>query len=62
MDSENNKVEATNRKTKTRATRYKMYDDIRKVAGRNWVTKAQGKQKWRNVEEAYVHIWTADAV
>lgn len=30
------------------------YDDIRKIAGRRWMTTAQDRAMWKNLEEAYI--------
>lgn len=32
-------------------------DDIKKVAGPDWMKKARDRNKWRETEEAYVQYW-----
>ncbi|KAG6445233.1 hypothetical protein O3G_MSEX003831 [Manduca sexta] len=33
-------------------------DDLRKVAGKNWMPQAEDRVNWRILEEACVHQWT----
>ncbi|KAG6461226.1 hypothetical protein O3G_MSEX012494 [Manduca sexta] len=33
-------------------------DDLRKVAGKNWMRQAEDRVKWRILKEAYVQQWT----
>lgn len=32
-------------------------DDVRKLAGRNWMQKAQNRRTWKEMEEAYIQEW-----
>lgn len=32
-------------------------DDIQKIAGKNWMRAAMDRQKWKNMEEAYIQEW-----
>ena len=35
-------------------------DDLKRVAGSDWMTKTGGRVLWRTLGEAYLQQWTAD--
>lgn len=41
-----------------RRPKIKLVDDIRVVAGQQWIRIARNRQEWKMMEETYVQEWT----